>query len=104
MMLSQCENQSLKTGERCGELVMALGISDVDHMGRQQLNICQACAAKTAAFIAGVEAAFIEANAWNPCYVDELRERQADTARRIRDLNITNDRRNARRAATRRAS
>jgi hypothetical protein len=79
MILGQCDNQSLKTGERCDQLVMVLGISDVDHMGRQQLNLCQACAVKTAAFIAGVEAAFIEANAWNPFYVDELRERQAAT-------------------------
>jgi hypothetical protein len=103
-MFGQCENRNLKTDERCDELVMVLGISDVDHMGRQQLNTCQACSAKTAAFIARVEASFIEANAANPFYVDELRERQAATARRTRELNIDNDRRAVRRWTPGRAS
>jgi hypothetical protein len=88
MAYGQCENAKISTGERCGELVMLLGVVDLDSMGRPQLNTCQACEAKTAAFIAGVEAAFIEANAANPFYVEELRERQADAARRTRDLNL----------------
>lgn len=94
----QCENVTIKTYARCTELVMVLGISDVDHMGRQQMNLCQACDASTARFIAGVEAAFIEANVANPFYVEELRERQAATRARVRELNIANDRRRVRAA------
>lgn len=89
----QCENASIKTGERCTEVVMLLGVSDLDHMGRQQANLCQACAAKTARFIASVEASFIAANAANPFYVDELRERQADADRRTRAVNLADARR-----------
>lgn len=94
----QCENVTIKTYERCPELVMVLGISDVDHMGRQQMNLCQACDTGTARFIAGVEAAFIEANTANPFYVEELRERQTATRARVRELNIANDRRRVRAA------
>lgn len=94
----QCENAKVSTGERCGELVMTLNISDVDHMGRQRLNICQACAASTAAFIAGVDAAFRTANAWNVDYAEEFDLRQAATRARVRELNVAGDLRRARTA------
>lgn len=96
----QCENASISTGERCGELVMLLDVSDLDHMGRRRSNICQACEAKTARLIAGVEAAFIEANAANPFYVEELAERHAETARRTRALNLADARRRFARLTT----
>lgn len=96
----QCENAKISTGERCGELVMLLDVSDLDHMGRRRSNLCQSCEASTARFIAGVEAAFIEANAANPFYVEELRERQSDTARRTRDINLADARRRFARLTT----
>lgn len=94
----QCENVTIKNYERCPELVMVLGISDVDHMGRQRANLCQSCDARTARFIAGVDAAFREANAWNVDYSTELDGRQAATRARVRELNIANDRRRVRAA------
>lgn len=96
----QCENVSIPTYERCTELVMLLDVSDLDHMGRRNITICQACEASTTRFIERMEAQFIEANAWNPDYVPELRERQAATARRVRDLNLADARRRFARLTT----